>query len=197
MDLAFLLVLPAALWVQSWHLLGFYANPRTLGMISAAVAVTLLAIVLFQDKLGELTVLTPSDALLDVAIPLSAFILVWAMYAALVAGVYLWGMDTRSLGFYGLFSCLMSALFAVYFFVGGELLDSGDINHVSWLLGVVAILLTVMSGLLFFYLALVPRGQVEPPSSGMRTTTGWVYLIFSTAVAVLGGLLLLGLNPTL
>ncbi len=197
MDLAFLLVLPAALWIQSWYLLGFYANPRTLGMISAAVAVTLLAIVLFQDKLGELTVLKPSGALLDVAIPLSIFILVWAIYAALMAGVYLWGMDTRSLGFYGLFSFVISALFAVYFFVGGELLDSGDINHVSWLLGVVAILLAVMSLLLFFYLALVPRGQVEPPSSGMRTATGWVYLIFSSAVAVLGGLLLLGLNPTL
>ena len=197
MDLAFLLVLPAALWVQSWYLLGFYANPRTLGMISAAVAVTLLAIVLFQDNLGKLTVLTPSDALLDVAIPLSIFILVWAIYAALMAGVYLWGMDTRSLGFYGLFSFVISALFAVYFFVGGELLDSGDINHVSWLLGVVAILLAVMSLLLFFYLALVPRGQVEPPSSGMRTATGWVYLTFSSAVAVLGGLLLLGLNPTL
>ena len=197
MDIAFLVVLPAALSVQSWHLLGFYANPRVLGVTAGAVAITLLAIVLFQDKFGDLAVLTPSGALLDVNVPLSAFVLVWALYSALLAAVYIWGMDTKGLGFFSLFVCLVSILFAAYFFIGGEILDSGETNHVSWLFGTVASLLAVMSALLFFYLGLLPRGQVEPPSSAMRTTTGWVYLIFSTGIVVLGGLLLLGLNPTL
>ena len=120
-----------------------------------------------------------------------------AVYSALVAAVYLWGMDTRGLGFFSLLLCIISILFTAYFFLGGELLDSGDTNHVSWLLGVVAIMLAIMSALQFFYLGLLPRGQVEPPSSAMRTATGWVYLIFSTAIVVMGGLLLLGLNPTL
>ncbi len=196
MDVAFLMVLPGLLWVQSWYLLGHYPNPRALGMVAAGVAITLLAIVLFQDRLG-MAVLTPEGALLDVTTPLSAFVLVWAVYAAMVAGVHLWGLDSRSLGFYSFFVWIISALFAAYFFLGGELLDTGEINNVSWLLGVVAVLLAVLSAFQFFYLALLPADQVEPPSSALRTVTAWFYLVFSVAVAVLGGLLVLGLNPTL
>ena len=48
MDLIFLLVLPGVLWVQSWHMLGFYTNPRTLGIVAAAVAIVLLGAVLFS-----------------------------------------------------------------------------------------------------------------------------------------------------
>ena len=121
----------------------------------------------------------------------------WAVYSALVAGVYLWGLESRSLGFYSLFLWVLSAIFAAYFFLGGELLDSGSVNHVSWLLGVVAILLAVLAAMLFFYLSLRPSGLGEPPSSAMRTVTGWFYLVFSAVVGILGGLLLLGLNPAL
>lgn len=202
MDLVFLFVLPAALWVQSWYLLGFYTNPRTLGMVSAGVAIILLGVVLFQDQLplaveapadlGELGFIQPSTAI-------SGFILVWAVYAVLVAGVYLWGLESRSLGFYSLFLWVISILYAVYFFIGNRVLDLENIEVVgfSWLLGVVAILLAVLSGLLFFYLALLPAGRGEPPSSAMRTVTGWFYMVFSIAIAVLGGLWLLGLNPNL
>jgi hypothetical protein len=196
MDLVFLLGLPGLLWIQSWHLLGFYTNPRTLGIIAAAVAIILFGVVLFQDKIpmfpeyGEVM-----KGFLTVGSAFSAFVLVWAIYAALVAGVYLWGLDARSLGFYGLFLWIISALFAVYFFIGGEVLKSGDIFSISWLLGVVAILLAILSALLFFYLALLPRGQGEPPSSAMRSVTGYFYLVFSIVVVVLGLLLLLGLDP--
>ena len=196
MDLAFLLILPGLLWTQSWHLLGFYSSTRALGIVAVAVAVGLLGIVLFQDKL-ELVSETPTGALLSVGTTLSVFILLWAVYAVLVAGVYLWGLDSRTLGFFSLSNGLLSALFAVYFFLGGELLENGDINHVSWLLGTTSVLLALLSGLLFFYLALRPPGQGEPPASTVRTITGWFYLVFSAAIAVLGGLLLLGLNPAI
>ncbi len=198
MDLVFLLVLPALLWIQSWHLLGFYANPRTLGIIGVAVAIALLSVVLFQDTIGMTPVYPePAEGFLTLETSLSVFMLAWAAYALLVAGVYLWGFELRSLGFYSLFLWVVSALFAVYFFLGGELLGSGEIVHISWLLGVVAVLLAVLSAFLFFYLALMPPGRGEPPSSPMRTVTGWFYLVFSIAIAVLGGLLLLGLDPVL
>ena len=196
MDLAFLLILPGLLWTQSWHLLGFYSSTRALGIVAVAVAVGLLSIVLFQDKL-ELVSETPTGALLSVGTTTSIFILLWAVYAVLVAGVYLWGLDSRTLGFFGLSIGLLSALFAAYFFLGGELLENGDINHVSWLLGTASVLLAILAGLLFFYLAFRPPGQGEPPASTMRTITGWFYLVFSAAIAVLGGLLLLGFNPAL
>ncbi len=196
MDLAFVLVLSGLLWVQSWYLLGFYSNAKTLGIVAAGVAIVLFGIVLFQDKLPT-AVITPPGALLPVATSISIFVLMWAVYSALVAGVYLWGLESRSLGFYSLFLWVLSAIFAAYFFLGGELLDSGSVNHVSWLLGVVAILLAVLAAMLFFYLSLRPSGLGEPPSSAMRTVTGWFYLVFSAVVGILGGLLLLGLNPAL
>ena len=198
MDVIFLLVLPGALWIQSWYLLGFFANPRTLGLISAGVALVLLTTVLFQDKV-PMTPVYPAAAegFLTVGAAMSVFMLLWTVYTALIAGVYLWGMDSRTLGFYSLFLWVTSTLFAVYFFVGGEVLGSGDVADVSWLLGTVAVLLAVLAGLMFFYLGLRPPGQAEPPSSGMRTVTGWFYLVFSVAITILGGVLLLGLDPTL
>ena len=199
MDLVFVLVLPGLLWVQSWYLLGFYGNPRTLGVIAAAVAIALLGIVLFQDKLGMVVGTPPEPAVffVDVATAVSAFVVMWAVYAVIVAGVYLWGVDSRSLGFYSLFLGIISVLFAAYFFLGGELLNTGVVEPVSWLLGVVAILLAVLSFFLFFYLALQPTGQGEPPSSAFRTMTGYFFLVFSIVVAVLGGLVVLGLDPVL
>ena len=164
MDLIFLLVLPGVLWVQSWHMLGFYTNPRTLGIVAAAVAIVLLGAVLFQDNLGITPIYpapgSPSGEFLTLESALSAFMLVWAVYSALVAGVYLWGLDTRSLGFYGLLLWIVSGVFAAYFFLGGELVGGDfEINSVSWLLGVVATLLAVLSALLFFYLTMQPASQ--------------------------------------
>ena len=202
MDLVFLLAMPGVLWVQSWHLLGYYTNPRALGMVAALVAVLLLGVVLFQDQSRlPITPVYPDPAtgasFLSLETAFSPFVLLWALYSGLIAGVYLWGLDTRTLGFYGLFLAVASVLFAVYFFLGGELLDGGKVNQVSWLLGAVAILLAVLAALLFFHLALVPAGRGEPVASVMRTVTGWCYLVFSVAVLVLGGLLLLGIAPNI
>ena len=197
MDLIFLLVLPSVLFVQGWYLLGFYANPKTLGMTAAGTAIILLAVVLFQDKLQlVVSIGAPGDLLIGPATAISAFVLVWAGYSVLVAGVYLWGLDTRSLGFFSLFIAVISGVFAAYFFVGDALLD-GVVIQFTWLMGVVAIMLAILAGLLFFYLSLRPLAQGEPPSSTMRTVTGWFYLVFSVAIGVLGSLLLLGIDPLL
>ena len=197
MDLIFLLVLPSVLFVQAWYLLGFYSNPRALGMVAAGAAIILLAVVLFQDKLQLVVGIgAPGDLLISPATAISAFALVWAGYSAFVAGVYLWGLETRSLGFFSLFVGVISGVLAAYFFVGDALLD-GVVIQFTWLMGVVAVLLAILAGLLFFYLALRPSGQGEPPSSTMRAVTGWFYLVFSVAIGVLGSLLLLGLDPLL
>ena len=198
MDLAFLFVISGLLWIQSWHLLGAYDSPRTLGLISAATAVTLFGVVLFQDKL-PMAIAAPADLgdFLDPRTAISVFVLAWGAYAVLLTGVYLWGFDTRSLGYYGLFLWVVSVLYAVYFFIGDKLLANGDVVQYSWLMGVVAIMLSILAALLFFYLSLRPRGQGEPASSVMRTVTGWFYLVFSVVIVVMGGILLLGVDPLL
>ena len=197
MDLAFLFVISGVLWVQSWYLLGFIANPRTLGLMSVAVAIILVTIVLFQDQIPISPQYSPPMAeFITVGSALSVFVLAWAVYAAVVAAVYLWGLETRTLGFYSLFLWVVSILFAVYFFAGGEVLGKdGGTFTISWLLGVVAVLLAILSALMGFYLALRAPGLAEPLSSPMRTVTGWFYLVFSITIPVLGGLLLLGIEP--
>ena len=198
MDLVFIFAISAGLWVQSWYLLGFYPNPKTLGIVAAAVAIILLGVVIFPvAPVVKTPALGVNEFFVDVPTALSALILMWALYEAMVAGVYLWGLDTRSLGFFSMLLWIGSAVFAVYMFVGGEVLGSGVVEPVSWLLGVVAILLAIPSALLFFYLALQPTGAGEPPASTMRTVTGWFTMVFSAIILILGALLVLGLDPSL
>ena len=173
MEIVFLILLPAALWAHAWYLLGFYTNPRTLGLIAAGVAIALLALVV-QAPLGMLSIASPAA--------MSAFILIWAVYALLVAAVGLWGFDERTVGFYSLFLWVMSLIFVGYFF-GGELL--GGASLISIVMGVSALMLSVLAALLFFYLT--------PPFTRMRQATGWFFLTGSIIIALLGGLLVLGL----
>lgn len=172
MELLFLLVLPAALWAQSWYFLGLYNNPRTLGIISGTVALTLGGLVVFGGASANPAI--------------SGLILVWAVYSAIVASVALWGFDERTLGFYALFLSLISLLYVAYYFLGGDVLGSGTAGVESSVMGIASLLLTVIAALVFFYLG--------APFARMRQSTGWFELVLSVIIAVLGGLVLLGLS---
>jgi hypothetical protein len=179
MEVIFLLVLPAALWAQAWYFLGLYTNPRTLGIISGTVAITLVGLVAFGPESFNPVVVGSASAL-------GAFVLLWAIYAALVAAVALWGFDERTLGFYALFLWVVSLLFVGYYFMGGTLLASGGTAGVqSAIMGIATLLLTVVAALVFFYLG--------PPFARMRQAAGWFELILSIMIAMLGGLAVLGL----
>ena len=198
MDLVFLMLLPTLLWLQSWYLLGYYPNTRNLGVVAAAVAIALLGIVLFQDML-PMAIDAPRE-LGQFLLPetaFSVFILVWAVYAVLVAGVYLWGLESRSLGFYSLLLAMITGVFAVYFFVGDRILDDGTTVEYTWLMGVASIMLAVLAAFQFFYLALPSPDRGEPATSIIRSVTGWFYLVFSIGIVLLGAALLLGIDPTL
>ena len=198
MDLVFLMALPPVLWLQAWHLLGAYDSPRTLGITAGAVSIVLLGIVLFQDKL-PMVIEAPADLgqFLTPSTALSGFILAWLVYTVIVAGVYLWGLDSRAMGFYSLLLWVVSSFYAIYFFLGNRILDGGEVVEYTWLMGVVAVMLGVLAALQFFYLVLQPRGLGEPTSSPFRTVTAWFFLLFSVSIAGMGGLMLLGLNPML
>ncbi len=186
MEILFLFVVSAVLWAHSWHMLNLYTDPRTMGFVGAAGAITLLGVVLF----GQNLIIIPGTEA-----PLMAFVLMWALYAAILAAVGLWGFDERTLGFYSLFLAVVSLLYVAYYFLGdGLLLDEGSsptgvaaatLGAISYLLGIVAMAFTLLSALLFFYLA--------PPFQRMRNVTGWFHLVLSISIAVLAGLVILGL----
>ena len=177
MEVIFLLILPAALWAQSWHWLGLYSSPRTLGIIAATVSITLIGLVVFGSA-------TAGPIISDGA-ALSAFVLVWAIYAAMVAAVALWGFDDRTLGFYALFLWIISLFYVGYYFLGGNLLGDGGAAVVSAVMGLAALLLSIMAALVFFFLG--------APFPRMRQTAGWFGLVLSIVVALIGGLAVLGL----
>ena len=187
MEIAFMFALSALFWTHSWQMLNVYTNPRALGIIAAGVAVLLLGLVFF----GQGLIMIP-----EISGPFTAYVLVWVGYAAVVAALSLWGYDDRTLGFYSLFVAVVSLLYVVYFFLGdGMLLEAGmksatglnpqETGLISWVLGMAAVVFTLLTSLMFFYLA--------PPFMRMRTITGWFYLVLSVVVVVLAGLVVLGL----
>ena len=192
MELIFLMVLPAALWAHAWYMLGLYTNPRSLGILSAAVALILTGLVIFQTpsvlvEAADTGQFLGTPGVAGAAI--TTLVAAWAIYAAMLAGVTLWGYDERTLGFYSLFLWVVTILFAGYYLLGGELLGGDQTASViSGIMGSALVLLSILSALLFFYLG--------PPFARMRVAVGWFYLVISIIIAVLGGLLVLGLEIT-
>ena len=85
MEIVFLMVLPATLWAQSWYFLDLYNNTKTLGVMAATAAIMLGGMVIFTGG-GFTSLVGGPPEVADVGAVLSTFILLWAIYLALLAG---------------------------------------------------------------------------------------------------------------
>ena len=187
MEMAFLFILPAALWAHAWQMLGRYGSPRSMGVVGAASGIILLALVaLWRDS----AIILGSDN------ALSGFILAWAIYCALLAAVGMRGYDQRTLGFYGLFLAIVSVVFVLYYFLGDAVLSTQDasptgflgqgLGVISYVMGAFAIVLTVLASLMFLHLAI--------PVRALRLVAGWSFLLGALVSLALATLVLLGLS---
>ena len=187
MEMAFLFILPAALWAHAWQMLGRYGSPRSLGVVGAGVGIILLALVaLWRDA----AIIVGSDN------ALSALVLTWAIYGGLLAAVAMRGYDQRTLGYYGLFLALVSVVFVLYYFLGDAVLSTQDasptgflgqgLGVISYIMGTYAAILAVLGGLLFLHLAV--------PMRAMRLVAGWSFLLGALVSLVLATLVLLGMS---
>ncbi len=158
------LILGVVMFMHAWQLFGFSA-PKTTGLIGAAGA-TLLALLL---ALKPLPLLTPASAS-----ALSAAVVVWAIYAALVAGVGLWDFDARGLGFYSAFGAVVMIVQMIYSIVSA-------FSLAGLICGVVQFIAFAM---LFFYLAI--------PFTVLRKATAWVLVIAGPIHGILAVLVLMG-----
>ena len=145
MELVFLLVLPATLWAQSWYSLDLYNNTKTLGIMAATAAIIMGGLVIFSG--GSFTSLVGGPPeVADVGAVLSTFIALWVVYFAILAGVHLGGFDERTLGLYSLFLSVVSILYTIYFFAGGEILGGAQVGYLMhWPLAIVSAMLAVFS----------------------------------------------------
>ena len=187
MEMAFLFILPAALWAHAWQMLGRYGSPRSLGVVGAGVGIILLALVaLWRDA----AIIVGSDN------ALSALVLTWAIYGGLLAAVAMRGYDQRTLGYYGLFLALVSVVFVLYYFLGDAVLSTQDasptgflgqgLGVISYIMGTYATILAVLGGLLFLHLAI--------PMRALRLVAGWSFLLGALVSLGLATLVLLGMS---
>ena len=187
MEMAFLFILPAALWAHAWQMLGRYGSPRSLGVVGAGVGIILLALVaLWRDA----AIIVGSDN------ALSALVLTWAIYGGLLAAIAMRGYDQRTLGYYGLFLALVSVVFVLYYFLGDAVLSTQDasptgflgqgLGVISYIMGAYAAILAVLGGLLFLHLAI--------PIRALRLVAGWSFLLGALVSLALATLVLLGMS---
>ena len=186
MESTVLILIGAALFCQAWHILGMYTDGRPMGAIMGLLGVMALATVAFDGSFIP-SVLTTDGAGAALITPLAvtatnnllnAIVVVWGVYALGVAAHAIWDLDDRAVGFYAAVVAGVSLIATIYFAV--ELRDRyGELVWVT--LSGSTLILTLLSGLAFFYLA--------PPFRVLRLLTGWSMLIGGAVVVLIGALL--------
>ena len=170
-----LILIGAAIFSHSWHLLGLYADARTVGVIMAAAALGLVLTLFAAQpqflggmgdnaavRLGEITVLQTAA-------------LAWAIYAAAVAAHCVWDMEERAIGFYSVLLVAASVVSLLFFLQ--VWLPDGD-SFALIVLVISSAMLALVGGLLFFTLAF--------PFPALRSVSGWAMLIQSIIIAAFG-----------
>jgi len=156
-------VLGVVVFMHAWQLFGLSA-PKATGIVGATGAIALTA----------LAVLKPAPPLSRVAPEaLSSSILIWAIYAALVAAVGLWNVDSRGLGLYSAYAAVVMIGQIIYCTV-----------TTFTLVGLVCGLIQAVAfAMLFFYLA-IPFGVLK------RATT-WVLVVVGPIHGILAAMMLM------
>lgn len=157
------LALGIVVFMQGLQILDLSAA-KTSGIIGAAGAIVLIALM----ALKPLPLLLAGGSL-------SAFstsMLVWALYATLVAAVGLWGFDARGLGYFSAYGAIAMLLQVLYCIVTKT-------SPIGIICGITQFIAFAM---LFFYLAL--------PMKGLKKATAWVLAAAGVIHGVLGALIL-------
>lgn len=165
----------AAIFTHSWHLLGLYSDTRAFGVVMAGAALALLlSFFVFEPhmlgslddnsitRMGELTML-------------KTLILVWAVYAGIVAAQGVWELEERAVGFYAVPLAAVS-LISLLFFLQVWINGAPDAIGIALLL--VTALMTVIGALLFFCFTF--------PFNALRAVSGWAMIIMSVVIAAFG-----------
>ena len=160
------LLVAVVMFLHAWQFFGL-SEPKTTGIVGAVGAVGLGGLVIFKPLLPLSKV--------DLS-ALSSSVVVWAIYAALVAAVGLWNFDTRGFGLYSILAALWM-LGQVYYTAAVKYTLGGLLEGVF---------LMVAFGMLFFYWAV--------PFKVLRRATAWVLVVVSVLVFLLNGALVGGVK---
>ena len=173
MEAVFLTLIGAALFSQSWYVLGMYSEGRTMGVFVGGLGLLSLGTITLAPMLitGE----GPGAELLPEITIMKTLIFLWALYAIGVAAQGIWDLDERAIGFYSVILSIATLLSFMYFSV--ELESTYSIP--AWLsISGSSLLLTIISGLTFFYLAF--NFKI------LRLVTGWFLLLGGGVISIIG-----------
>ena len=187
MEGLFLILVGTALFSQSWHLLGLYSEGRTVGVFVGGLGLVMLGTFMLGTsiepmlltetgkKVGDAAkVVSQADVNASVAV-LTALVVAWAIYALAVGAQGLWDFEERSIGFYSAILAAVSLVAFIYF--AGEM-ERRYGDDVMLALAGATLVLTVLAGLMFFYLAF--------GFNVLRLVAGWFLLIGGGVVAAIG-----------
>ena len=173
MEGIFFVLIGGTLFAQAFHVLGLYAEGRTVGVITGGLGLLMLIGLTLEPQL--LTGVGADAELLAETSVMKWLIMVWAIYAVAVGAVGLWEFEERPVGFYSGFLAVATVVPFIYYVA--ELQRSyGD---AVWLaMSGATVILAAMAGIIFFYMAI--------PFSVLRLVAGWSLIIGGGAVAIIG-----------
>ena len=193
MEGLFLVLVGAALVVQSWQHLGLYSDGRTMGVVVGGLGVLILGTFMLGSSVepilltstgkevgGAAKEIAASDVAVSTAL-LTTLAAVWAIYAIGVGATGLWDLDDRALGFHSAVVAVVS-LFALLFSAGQ--LDARYGENVMLALSAATLVLTVLATMVFFYLAF--------GFNVLKLVSGWFLLIGGGVVGLIGLLIVFG-----
>ena len=180
MEPIFLILIGAALFSQSWYVLGLYSEGRTMGVFVGGLGVLSLAAIMFTPMLltggDKADAPTQAARFLAETTVMKTLIGVWAVYAIAVGAHGLWDFEDRAIGFYSAFLAVATLVTALYFALnlGSGYGSEGPVLSLSG----ATLLLTVLAGMMFFALAF--------GFNVLRVVAGWFLLFGGAAVAAIG-----------
>ena len=174
MEAIFLVLVGAALFSQSWQLLGLYSDNRTTGLLMLVLGViTVLAAV--SASLYEPMLLSSSADRATEAMVMKVVIVSWGIYAIVAGAQYLWDFDERANGFYSGFIAVATFCCMIYFV---RFLEVRYGVETSLALSGATLILSLIAGFNFFHKA--------TEYSVMRLVCGWSMLLGGSAVSLIG-----------
>ena len=178
MEGIFFLLIGAAIFSQAWYVLGLYSEGRTMGVFTTGLGLLALGTIMFGTTITP--TLISGEGSTELMTALTALIVLWAIYSVAVGAHGIWDLDPRAIGFFSVFVSVTSLV--VFLIFALSMAEGGVFEHSlgTWLsMSVVPLLLTIISAIVFFYMAF--ELQV------LRLVTGW-FMLFGSAVIGLVGL---------
>ncbi|MCH7787222.1 MAG: hypothetical protein IIC22_06905 [Chloroflexi bacterium] len=173
MEGLFFILIAGALFSHAWYLLGLYNDGRTMGIVMVALGAGALIALTFPPML--LGSAGSAAAMVAQITVMKSVIIMWAIYAAVVAAQGLWDFDDRALGFLGIPLAAVSILALGYF--ATQMPDHYD--WTVWLsLTLGFAMLAFIAILLFCHLAI--------PFRVLKSFTAWSMLVLSVIMTGIG-----------